>query len=301
MVNIKKTKLFQLLSQSRWNLAFVQDGIEKVITCESIQFTPVINPYRHQCWFADPFILDFNDDFIYLLAEEMRYKVPKGRIAKLTIERKKMTIVKVEIVLEEQWHLSFPNIIRQNGRIFVYPESANSGKLYLYELIDDENGCRLERISTLCDDVIWDSTISDLFGDKLMFTSRSNNFHLDIYQWEETDKRFHYSQTLDSTQPNMRMAGALFKWGNDVYCPSQISWNRYGEAVEMKKISQTDDGWNLETVRKLMPPKKMLINGMHTFNVYKDLIVVDTHQYSHIISKVIGDLALLKRKIKKRH
>ena len=248
---------------SRWNLAFVQESLEQVLEGHPISFISVTNPYQDKCWFADPFILDISDDYIYLLVEEMRFKPHKGRIAKLTIDRRIMTIIKMDIVLEEPWHLSFPNIMRKNKKVYVYPESAYGGKLHLYELVQDKAGKDvLKMVKTICDDVVWDSEISSYFGNPLLFTSRSNDYYLDIYKWNDENERFQYLQSLNSQKRNMRMAGSIFKVKDRIYCPSQISGYTYGQSVEIKEIRQTDNGWEMNTIRKLMPPKGILIDGL---------------------------------------
>lgn len=293
---------YSKLIRNRWSLAFIRESIDQILEGQPISFTYVKNPFQDKCWFADPFILDVTEEFIYLLVEEVRFDNPKGRIAKLTIDRQTMTIVNLEIILEEPWHLSFPNVLRIKERIFVYPESALGGKLFLYELLQDQNGkSELKRVRTICDDVVWDSEISTLFGDPLLFTSHSDDYHLDIYQWNEEEERFKYGLSLNSLHRKMRMAGSLFTVKDSVYCPSQISSYIYGKAVEIKKIWKTDSGWELTAIRKLSPPKGLRNDGLHTFNTYKGMIVVDYHQYDFLIGIIVRNLVILKKWLFKKH
>lgn len=93
----------------------------------------------------------------------------------------------------------------------------------------------------------------------------------------------------------MRMAGALFKVGNKTYCPSQISTPyNYGIGVELKEISHKDGVWNLTSIRKINPPKGLLTNGLHTFNTYKGMTIVDAHRYNHFIGLLINKLVTFK-------
>lgn len=284
---------------SFWCLAFIRESLDQVLKGGSISFEFVVNPYQRECWFADPFILNADNEHIDLLVEEMRYDTPKGRIAKLTIDRRTMTIIRKEVLLEEPWHLSFPSIIRSGEHIYVVPESALGGKLYLYELVQDTTGKDiLKRVKTLCDDVVWDSEITNLFGEPYMFTSRTDDYHLDIYQWNVDNERFQFSQSLSSPQKNMRMAGAIFNFGDKWYIPSQISGYTYGEAVEIKELHKSDQGWDLKTIRKLSPPRSILNDGLHTFNTYNNILVVDIHQQNNLWSLLIKKLVILKKRLK---
>ena len=93
------------------------------------------------------------------------------------------------------------------------------------------------------------------------------------------------------------MAGSIFKVKDRIYCPSQISGYTYGQSVEIKEIRQTDNGWEMNTIRKLMPPKGILIDGLHTFNTYKGMIVVDIHKMNSILGVAAKNYVILKKRI----
>ncbi len=292
-------RLLKHLVSSRWEVAFIQESIEEIVSNKNIHFVSIHNPFycEYSC-FADPFILDVNENFIYLLVEAMKVANPKGIIAKLTIDRQTLTIVDVHVILDEPWHLSFPNIMRKDNRIFVYPESASSGKLYLYELLRDSQGKEyLNKVDTLCDDIIWDTDINDLFGQKLLFTAHQNNHYLDIYYWNDSIKRYEYSTSLHSERQNMRLAGALFSLNNKTYIPTQISGYTYGQAVEIQEISKNDT-WAIKPLRQIKPPFGLFIDGMHTLNSYKGVTVVDIHRQNNLFSWVISKLVILKKFIR---
>ena len=293
--------MLQKLSSCRWNLAFIDESMDEILSGRPVHLTQVHNPYADECWFADPFILDVTPEYIYLLVEDVPYATSKGVIAKLTILRKTMTITHVETVLEEPWHLSFPNIMRKDGHIYVYPESAGGEKLFLYELVESPDGkTTLQRVKTLCDDEVWDSDMTDLFGEPLLFTAHQNDFHLDIYTWNNASGRFVYSESIESSKQDMRMAGSLFEHHGAIIYPSQISTPYvYGQAVKLREISLCNGEWQLKDIRTIHPPKGLLSRGLHTFNSYKGLTVVDTTQYNHLAGPVINKLVAYKKKLSK--
>lgn len=80
-------------------------------------------------YFADPFIFEY-DDKLYVLFEEFSFAKAKGVIALGEIV--KMEIVNVRVVLEEEFHLSFPFVFTHNGELFLIPETASVGEVRLY-------------------------------------------------------------------------------------------------------------------------------------------------------------------------
>ena len=291
--------MFKKLTSCRWDLAFIDESMDEILSGKTIHFTKVLNPFSDKYWFADPFILDVTPEHIYILAEAMPSTTHKGVIAKLTILRSSMTITDVEIILEEPCHLSFPNIMRKDGHIYVYPESAYGKKLYLYELQEIKGKTSLKRVKTLCDDVIWDTDISNLFGEPLLFTAHQNDFNLDIYKWNNSTERFEYFESLDSTKQNMRMAGSFFEHKSIIVYPSQISTPYvYGKAVELRQICIRKGKWELKEIRTINHPKGVLYRGLHTFNTYKGLTIVDLNQYNHYAGLIIGKLVRLKKRLR---
>ncbi|MCQ2342572.1 MAG: hypothetical protein MJZ75_03645 [Paludibacteraceae bacterium] len=293
-------KIFSKLISCRWDIAFLEENLQEVVNGKQVHFIKLKNPFKNDSWFADPFILDVTDTYIYLLVEEMQSNTQKGVISKLTIDKSSWTITNKEVVLEEPWHLSFPFIIREGEKVFVAPESANGGAWYMYELTTDKQGKdKLERVCALCNDVVWDSIITNYWEEPYMFTAAQDDFHLDIYRKNIQHNLFVKHESLCSVMQDMRMAGNLFTTGNHIYCPSQISKpGSYGEAVEIKEVSHSESGWNLRAIRKIVPPSGILNDGLHTFNEYKGLIVVDIHRQNTIISLLIKKLVMLKKAIK---
>lgn len=277
----------QLVSQS-WQLGFVCKGIDGIFKDGPLSINWVRSPYKDR-WFADPFILDVTEDNILLLVEEFRYKYPKGRIAKLTIDIKSLEITDLKIILEEDTHLSFPNILRRDGKIYVYPENANGGKLNLYEY--DEENEKLVFVQTICDDVIWDSCITELFGKKQMFTAHRDDYHLDIYAWDDVTRRFLQSESIESKEKNSRMAGQFFEYQGEIYCPFQNCEKTYGGHIDLKKVTLSEDGkLNYTKVKELHSPHHKFKEGLHTLNEYKGVAVIDVKGFNYYTGRVIAQI-----------
>lgn len=275
---------FNRFKEKKWVIGFVEGGYEAVFSDRKMTIHWVKNPKKDR-WYADPFILSMNDEQINVLAEEYRFSHPKGRIAKLTIDRNKWKIIKVDIVLELRTHLSFPNILRQNGKIYVYPENCRSGKLSIYEYDPSQEKLIFKKV--ICDDGLWDSSITDLLGSWQLFGGKNNAYCLDIYNWSDIEKKFVFHKTYQSQKANRQLAGQIFKYKGAVYCPTQDATRTYGGAIEIMKVIKKDDGLEFVPVKRLESPSLRYNQGMHTLNEYNGMLVVDAKGFNYIITGIL--------------
>ena len=293
-MNLKKIK--QRIIASSWHLGFVVNGFDGVFQDGPLNIQWVNNPYKDK-WFADPFILDVTDNEIFLLVEEFRYDNPVGRIAKLTVDRKTLDIVNLEIIIDTGSHLSFPNILREDGKIFIYPENSQAGRQDLYEY--DCKSSKATFVKTICNDCIWDAVITDLFGKRQMFTAHTSDYFLDIYDWDEETSLFVHKQQIESKQKNSRMAGQFFKYKGEIYLPFQNCERTYGGNIDLKKVTFNNGQFSFETVKKLFSPHKKFNEGLHTLNEYKGVVVIDVIGFNHLAGKIISRIVKFVKKLKK--
>ena len=290
--------LFRRLTRTSWHLGFVNGGLPGVFSDYSLDVSWIKSPYKDR-WFADPFILDVADEKVIVLAEEVRYAYPKGRIVRLTIDRKSLLIEKRETMLETETHLSFPNIYRHDGRIFITPENAQEGKQNAYEY-DSASGT-LRFIQTICDDCVWDATITDAFGSRLlMFASHRNDYSLDIYEWNEGVKRFIPMKSVPSKDRNSRMGGAVFTYEGDYYAPFQNCSRTYGGNLDIKAIMYENDSFEFRTVKQLFSPHSKYKEGLHTLNEYKGVVIIDVIGYNSVFGKTVSVFVGQVRKLLRR-
>lgn len=285
-----KSKFFR----KAWNLAFVKGGMDAVFSDKPLELEMVTNPYKDR-WFADPFILDVTEDKIFILAEEYRYDHPKGRIAKLTIGRKSMTIEKMDIILECPTHLSFPNILRRDGKIYVYPENCRSGQLDIYEY--DQSQEKLVSPKVICKEALWDTSMTNLLGLWQLYGAVRNDHYMDVYNWDEGKQLFVYSHSLTSPEKDNRMAGQLIEYKGSIYFPTQDCSQNYGGGVCLKRVEGTGKDMRLVKEKELLPPSHILGEGLHTLNEYKGLVVIDLKCWIHPLA---GRLFQFYKKIVKK-
>ena len=271
------------LIEKKWVIGFVEGGYETIFNHKKNTVHWVKNPKRDR-WYADPFILSMDDDVICILAEEYRFDYPKGRIAKLTIDRHNWRIIKDDIVLETKTHLSFPNILRLDGKIYVYPENCRSGKMSIYEYEPDQERLVFKRV--ICDDALWDSSITNLFGKWQLFGGKTNGCCMDVYNWSDTEKKFVFDRTYESQKRNYQLAGQLFSYEGGVYCPTQDATETYGGAIEIMKIVEKEDGLEFIPTKRLTSPNFRYRLGMHTLNEYNGMLVIDVKGFNSVFTGI---------------
>ena len=263
----------------RWEIGVVGNSIEGLIRGDALFVKKIQFPVKSR-WFADPFILDYNDEEIILLVEDYSDSDKKGKISKLVIDRKSLKLKDVKIILELDTHLSFPAIIRYEGRVFIYPENSDAGGLWLYEYDIDKDECK--KVSQLSDEPLTDAVLTERFGRKQIFSTKEpnpNESFLGIYDWDETCGNYILKQEMCFQEKIARNAGDFFEFEGNLYRPAQECNQMYGHAISIQKIEEKDGAFQMKEVRRILPPKGAF--GIHTFNTYKGLIVVDLKVFRH--------------------
>ena len=92
-------KLYKTVVRDRWEIGFVEGGLDTVMGNAPINVNWLKHKYKDR-WFADPFILDVTESEIVVLAEEYQYKTNKGRIAELIVDKQSYALKELHIILE---------------------------------------------------------------------------------------------------------------------------------------------------------------------------------------------------------
>lgn len=280
---MKLKKLFiNYIKDTKYNIGFVDGSLKDIIEgSRSIKVNWLNHPYKNR-WFADPFILEVTDNEIWALVEEWYDPIHRGRISKLVIDKQNYKLKDILVLLELETHLSFPAIRRAQDGIYVYPENSVTGKLTEYKYIPEKE--KLEISDIIANEPLTDAIQTDFFGEKLLFSTRlpdANGKDLYIYRFDEETQayremsQYHYSENLS------RSAGDFFKYGEKIYRPSQVCIKSYGDAVSIQEVNYNNGQFYEKEVRRIYSPHPDLDLGFHTFNTYKDIIVVDAVGYRH--------------------
>ena len=113
-------------------VAYCDSKIENVLDIDQKEYTVIKNNW--DSWSADPFIFIWNDD-IYIFAEVWKYSAGKGAIGYCKWDGEKKKFSRWKIVIQEKFHLSYPNIFIYKDQIMLCPESSGNGEIYLYTAV----------------------------------------------------------------------------------------------------------------------------------------------------------------------
>lgn len=286
--------LYNWLWEDCWNLAFIFNDLEEVVTGGELHFKAVKNPYKDR-WFADPFILSYDNNNVYLLVEEYRYIDHKGRISKLTVNKESLEIDDVITLIEEDTHLSFPAIMRKEGMIFVYPENSQANGLWLYEYDSQTETCKkIDKLSGL---PLTDAIITERLGEKMVFSTREpipNNNVLEVFEWNSMERSYKSSQIIEFKENLARNAGDFFVFENNIYRPAQECNTIYGHAISIQKLLYVNGIVEFEEIRRITVPSIKWGIGIHTFNTLDEMIVTDFRKFRNVY---FGYFALMMKKL----
>lgn len=274
------TKCYYYFTRLKWNVGFIPIRLEDILNGKPFKIEIINHSYKDR-WFADPFILDVNDDYIYLLVEEFCYSLGRGRISKLTINKKNNEIELIEPVLQLESHLSFPAILRSNSRIQLYPENAKGHGLALYDYDPISNKCNMVKV--ISDKLLADAVFTDIFGDTEMYATEiptHNGNVLNRYLTTQ-DERLTLVEQIPFPSNIARNAGDWFMLNGRRYRPAQDCNHCYGGAVILQEIVKNNNKTEFRDVRYIKSTSRKYTIGCHTFNHFKGVTVVDVHGYVH--------------------
>ena len=292
-----KDRIIHYIKDTQYNIGFIDGCIKDVIEGDMpVKINWLKHSYKDR-WFADPFILDVTDNEIWVLVEEWYDPINRGRISKLIIDKQTFELKEIIVLLELESHLSFPAIRRAQDGIFIYPENSETSKLTEYKYIPETE--KLEFSNILINEPLTDAIQTDIFGDQLLFSTRlpdANGKDLYIYHWDKKMNVYHEVSEYHYNENLSRSAGDFFEYGKKIYRPSQVCIKSYGDAVSIQEVEYYNGQFKEEEIRRIYSPHSDLDLGFHTFNIYKDVIVIDAVGYRH--AKLCHILRNLKHLIK---
>ena len=285
--------LYQKTQESIWKIGFIQNSLDDILNGKPLSFKWV--KMQSDRWWADPFILDETETEIILLVEEFKYKQKRGTIAKLVINKKSMDVLSDEEILVLDSHLSFPAIKRRfnsndknNFDVFVYPENSKRGVLKEYHYDQEKNVLVDDKV--ICNEPLTDAIYTEMFGEPLLFSTKEpdpNGNVLGVYRKKlkanSLEKElFEQCGEVTFEEKIARNAGDWFKYKGKTYRPAQECEAEYGHGTYIQEITYDENNkFHFKNVRKLFSEDNVFDRGLHTFNISKDLIVIDVKGYRY--------------------
>lgn len=114
-----------------WNVGIVDAPIATFLTPGARPPVPWLPKPPRGTFIADPFMVETETGPV-ILVEGFVYGADKGYIAALTGDADGQFSAPVPVI-EEPTHLSYPYIVRHDGRIYCIPETGTARDVHLYE------------------------------------------------------------------------------------------------------------------------------------------------------------------------
>ena len=186
---------------------------------------------------ADPFAL-YHEDKWYLFYEKMELDSRKGKIC-VVISDDGFTWTQSMEVLEESFHLSYPQVFKNGDDFYMIPESYEANEIRLYKSKSFPFDWNFEKVILPISSV--DSTI--FFKDNLWWLfvcdapKEHNKLRLfyseDLYsEWTEHDQ----SPIIENDNRISRPAGKILEYGGKIYRFAQDCSEFYGQSVHAIEI-----------------------------------------------------------------
>ncbi len=267
--------LFKFIHQ-QWNIAIAELNTD--LTLKNVRWLK--HAYSDR-WFADPFIIAETKDMFTVLVEEYMRDEKKGRIACLTISKKDCSLFDNKTILDLPSHLSFPIYMISGNHIYVYPENGASGKTMYYEFKENSlNNPKLFSELPLADPVVFYQNDSYYLlytiGDK---GCNGNELLISIADKPMGPYTPYASAIFEDNIA--RRAGNIFEWNGRLISPAQVCNKQYGEGVSLQEIIFDDSKHiKFKEIKRLYPFNKEYSEGLHTYNVFNNYVVIDGYKYN---------------------
>ena len=188
---------------------------------------------------ADPFLF-VKDDTLFLFYEHLDKWFGTGRLCMRSTRDLKTWTDEVDILVEP-FHLSFPYVFEDNGKVYMLPETGGDKSIRLYEA-EDESLTKWHLVKKLReDDEPWyDSVIYKKDGLYYLFTGHDDDVHqvehLFVSDHLTGPYKEHSASPIYNGRDGGRNAGGIIEIKEGTFRPVQVCINGYGEQTSVMKI-----------------------------------------------------------------
>ncbi|HHN8407657.1 TPA: glucosamine inositolphosphorylceramide transferase family protein [Morganella morganii] len=261
-----KTLFTKIFIPSQWILAFKEKNTKK---WSKIKFD-------NNELMADPFIYYYNSKY-YVLYEALNYDTDKGYISIGTLDIQNKEIIDKHIIIEENYHLSYPFILKIDDDLYIIPESSYNNTIDLYKCI--EFPYKWEKTRTLIDNIsAVDTNLINKNGMWYLLTSEkrmgvSFGDELSLYVTDDPLSGIFLpiiGNPVVHDISKSRNAGEIL---NNIRVSQDCS-KRYGYRVNFMEINElSENNYSERYVKSLKLPFGTI--AMHTYNSAGNIEIVD--------------------------
>lgn len=281
-------RLRRMMSCEYWVIAYRKRGAGQSILQGGVQTGFHLLPQRRYITQADPFLYTCQGD-TWLFYEKQNLTDMRGTLWCLNLDD---PADKPRLVLNEPFHLSYPQVFSYGRDTYMIPETRNAGEVRLYrcERFPDHWVCMdrilpLSAVDTTVMPAQMVSSVSDdgdISGIFFAFTYTAGCLELYVLEVERDSFRIVRKEKIYASPPSktLRPGGAIFVEDGRVYRPAQDCRDYYGQALIINEIERLDrEGFSEREVCSLEPSRFPLRGvravGIHTYNCNEQYEVID--------------------------
>ena len=265
------------LHNYKWNIAYKFTNEWQGVNLTQTKIIP--NPPSR--YLADPFIIKKGDNH-YCFVEDYNCKTNKGCISVYEINND--SFKELGVVLEENFHLSYPFLFHHEKELYMCPETHEAKDIRLYKCVDFPLKWKFAK--TLIKNVSAVDT-NIFYKDKKwwLLTTLSNsslldhNSQLHVFSSENIlsdDWKPHKKNPVIFDPFFARNAGLIIEDNNFYRVYQKPGFNRYGESLGVAKIEElNEDNYKEQSKFEVSPNFLKDIEGTHTYNFSNGLLVLD--------------------------
>lgn len=275
-------KIIEKLKMGVWNVGIIEKSAESILQGEEYSIRWVKHRYKDR-FFADPFLWKMDEKNYFILAEEYKFIDRKGRIVLLQVDKNSFKLIRKKVIIDEQTHLSYPIVYK--GEII--PESYKSGTLSAYRVSDN----KLIKSCVYKGQLI-DGTFLDYDGKEWIFATTKEE-ELDAQSklsiFYKKDGRYIpiSSNPVKNDIKTARPGGNFFELNGVLYRPAQNCEHFYGESIKIMQVDKLSVcEYKEHEILEISDPSREY-KGMHTFNDYKNFVIVDGYKDIYSWQKVL--------------
>lgn len=267
----------KMFIDGEWNIAYrkrVVNDNKEIFSYVGFSSLPKDKSY----WFADPIVFK-TDDKNYLFCEAYDRKNWKGNLG--VFEIKEGICTNFKIIINENYHLSYPFVFKYDLKFYMIPESGENKTMDLYEAI--EFPYRWKKVCTLSSGIdLADPTVF-IKDDKVFIFAyetglkewRGNIYELNMDSYKITKiSQCVYAKNIG------RPAGGFFKSGNKIIRPCQDCNISYGKSMSFNEIIFEGDSFTEKELLHInsadvIVDGKMGVDRIHTYTATSDYEFID--------------------------
>ncbi len=242
---------------------------------------------------ADPFlVVDKNN--LYLIAETQRTK-ELGKISAWLWNEQNSKWNSLGIILEEKFHLSFPNVFKVNNTFYMLPECGSNNTISIYKFSDFPLNLEHTPSIHVANGAFVDSAY--VYHEGLHYVITSNEkFELHIFYSKTIEGPWnaHNQNPILQSEAIARNGGTIINKGGELFRIAQNCSNLYGENISILKITAlTPADYKEDLIHEnIISKSKMNQLGSHHLSIATHdnqlFMTIDGQQHDFFFNKIIS-------------